>query len=149
MKKVRGYVFSRQFNSSTVPQRVQNIVIRDFCYNHNLQYLLSATEYSMPNTYKILESVLSKIKEIDGIVFYSIFQLPNSSIKRNIIYKKFLNNNKFLYFAAEDVSVKSKKGFEEIEKMIKINKSFNKYKEKSQIKYLKNFYNDKRKKKGS
>ena len=148
MKKVRGYVFSRQFNFTRVPQHVQNIVIRDFCANNNLQYLLSATEYSMPNCYKILDSVLNKINEIDGIAFYSLFQLPTNYTKRNTVYKKLYNKNKTLHFAVENISVKSKKEFEAIERMVKIQESINNNEAKHHIKYLKKIVDDKSKKKG-
>ena len=50
------------------PQHVQNIVIKDFCKNNQLEYLLSVCEYKMENSFLILNDLVKKIKNIDGIV---------------------------------------------------------------------------------
>ena len=47
----RGYIFSRPFHGNRVPQHVQNMVIRDYCQRNGLNYLLSATEYAMPDPF--------------------------------------------------------------------------------------------------
>ena len=54
MSKVKGYIFSRPFFGERVPQHIQNIVLRDYCNNKNLQFLMSATEYSANNSSYIL-----------------------------------------------------------------------------------------------
>ena len=98
MKKVRGYIFSRSINNNRVPQHVQNIVIRDFCNNSDLQYYLSATEYSMKNCYLILKSVLKEMSKFDGIVFYSINQLPIEKKKKELKFTKKCSKNQNFYF---------------------------------------------------
>ena len=74
MKKVRGYNFSRDFMGERVPQHVQNIVIRDFCQKRNLNFLLSASEYSMPNSFHILKDLTNKSQQTFEI---SKFELKN------------------------------------------------------------------------
>ena len=92
MKNVRGYNFSRPFMGERVPQHVQNIVIKDFCEKNKLNFLLSATEYSMKNSSYILNELINDLNNLYGIVAYSIFQLPESEKKRKemlqIIIKK-------------------------------------------------------------
>ena len=75
MNRVRGYIFSRSFMGERVPQHVQNLVIRDYCKKKDLQYLLSATEYAIANSFIILQEVLKELPKLDGIVFYSLFLL--------------------------------------------------------------------------
>ena len=75
MNGLRGYIFSRPFMGERVPQHVQNLVIRDYCKKQGFQYLLSATEYAMPNSHLILQQVLDELSELDGIIFYSLFLL--------------------------------------------------------------------------
>ena len=60
-KGYRGYVFSRSVDSHRVPQHIQNLVIRDYAARRKLHYLLSATEYTMPDCYLILEQVLAEL----------------------------------------------------------------------------------------
>ena len=47
-----------------VPQHIQNIVIKDYCVNNNYNFLLSATEYSMKDSFFILNYLIKNMKEI-------------------------------------------------------------------------------------
>ena len=105
MKKVRGYIFSRPFMGERVPQHVQNIVIRDFCQKNSLNYLLSASEYKMKNSFLILNDLVTNIKDLYGIVAYSLFQLPSNSKERNKILRKIIKKNKVIFFAVEQMKV--------------------------------------------
>ena len=108
MKKFRGYIFSRVFQKERVPQHVQNSIIREFCKKKNIEYLLSASEYTMKNSFLILNEILQSLKNIDGIVAYSLFQMPDNENERNKIFNKLLKNKKIIYFANEDLELKNK-----------------------------------------
>ena len=60
------------------PQNIQNLVLRDYCQKINCEYLLSGTEYAMQNSYLMLQQVIDEMPGIDGIVFYSLFQMPET-----------------------------------------------------------------------
>ena len=107
IKKVRGYIFSRSFLEERVPQHVQNIVIRDYCKNNNLHYLLSSTEYIIKNSHLMLEQVLNNLNKVDGIVAYSVFQLPTDREKRKKVYNKVIKYTKELHFAVEKMKIVS------------------------------------------
>ena len=98
MKKVRGYIFSRSFMGERAPQHVQNIIIRDFCKKNSLEYLLSASEYKMKNSFSILKGIVSNMKDFDGIVAYSLFQTPPNFSERNKILKKNNKKEKVYFF---------------------------------------------------
>jgi sporadic carbohydrate cluster protein (TIGR04323 family) len=115
MKKVRGYIYSRPFMGERVPQHVQNIVIRDYCERNGLHFLLSAAEYAMADSDLILEQVLCELKDIDGIIAYSLFQLPEDSIKRHRIYNQIIDMKKNMYFAVEGLSMTTIQDCERIE----------------------------------
>ncbi len=115
MKKVRGYIFSRSFMGERAPQHVQNIVIRDYCKKNNLFYLLSSTEYSIKDSHLILKQVLEELKNIDGIVAYSLFQLPEDDNLRNQVYNKILDLKKEIHFSVEGLKIVSNKDIEKIE----------------------------------
>jgi len=105
MKKLRGYIFARSFMGERAPQHVQNIILRDYCQKRGHELLLSAAEYAMPDSYMILESVLDDLANIDGIVFYSLYQLPTQSEKRRLVYSRVLDAQKSLHFAVEGMSI--------------------------------------------
>ena len=51
-------------------------------------YLLSATEYAMPDCYLILEQVLADLAALDGVILYSMFMLPADTGRRRQIYRR-------------------------------------------------------------
>ena len=67
-----------------------------------LHYTLSASEYKYCSV--ILESSYQN-KNIDGIVAYSLFQLPENISKRNKILNKIIKEKSFIGFAVEDIFV--------------------------------------------
>jgi sporadic carbohydrate cluster protein (TIGR04323 family) len=111
----RGYIFSREIGKQTVPQRIQNLVVRTCAERHGLTYLLSATEYYMDDCYMMLESTLDELGEIEGIIFYSTHQLPVDASERMKIYDKVLSSKKGLRFALEDMALFNEKDVKLIE----------------------------------
>jgi sporadic carbohydrate cluster protein (TIGR04323 family) len=120
MKKLRGYIFSRNFMGERVPQHVQNLVIRDYCQKNGYQYLLSATEYAMEGCHLIFYQVLDELNSIHGIAMYSLFQLPQHKEERNSIYEAILNKNKTLHFSVEGISLIQEKDVQRIEDIWKV-----------------------------
>ena len=97
-----------------VPQSVQNLVLRNYCLNNNLIFELSSTEYSMENSYYVLNKLIDD-KKYKKIIFYSMFQLPNNNEKRLKTLKKIIEKKKSIYFALEDQILKNTSNIEEIE----------------------------------
>ena len=93
------------FHGERVPQHVQNIVIRDYCNRKSFIYLLSATEYAMPDCYMMLEQVLNDIRQLKGIVFYSLCQLPSLREYRKTIFERVLEHGQELHFSVESLSI--------------------------------------------
>ena len=123
MKNVRGYNFSRPFMGERAPQHVQNIVIKDFCNKNGLNFLLSATEYSMKNSSYILNELINDLENIYGIVAYSLFQLPEDEIKRKSMLNKILKKKKKIFFACENLKVTNIKEMNSAETIWRIRKS--------------------------
>jgi sporadic carbohydrate cluster protein (TIGR04323 family) len=114
MKKARGYIFSRKFLGERIPQSIQNLAIRDYCSRNNIMYLLSATEYAMKNSSKVLFKIINEINK-EGIILYSLFQLPNESSQRDKIYKTAIKNKKKICFALENRILNNKDDIQTIE----------------------------------
>jgi len=118
MKKLRGYIFARPFMGERAPQHVQNIILRDYCTKQGHYLLLSASEYAMPDSYMILESVLDDLTNIDGIVFYSLYQLPMQPEKRRSVYSRVLEADKSLHFAVEGMSISQTEDIDAVEQCL-------------------------------
>ena len=122
-KGFRGYIFSRPFMEERVPQHVQNIVIRDYCSKKNIQYLLSSTEYAMENCALILRQLVKDLPSIDGIVAYSIFQMPEDDDERQSIFNSVLSFKKEIHFAVEGLSLYDNATYIHIENIWQVKKN--------------------------
>ena len=122
-KRLRGYIFSRPFMEERVPQHVQNIVIRDYCSKNNIQYLLSATEYAMEKSTLMLRQLITELPSIDGIVAYSIFQMPEDDAERQSIFNSVLSLKKEIHFAVEGLTIFDNETCSHIENIWKVKKT--------------------------
>lgn len=105
--KAKGYISSRSLNDGvTYDQNIQNLIIRNYCETNNYFFLLSATEFIMQNSYKMLYQLFHDHKEYDAIIFFSYHQLPKFSvIKKEMV--NLINKRKIISFAYENISVRS------------------------------------------
>jgi len=122
MSGMRGYIFSRPFMGERVPQHVQNLVIRDYCKKKGIQYLLSATEYAMAGSHLILQQIMEELPQLEGIVFYSLFLLPEQKKERDRVCKVILENKKTIFFAVEGLLMSNKIEHERIETIWQVQK---------------------------
>ncbi|MCB1052926.1 MAG: hypothetical protein H6510_00935 [Acidobacteria bacterium] len=102
MKGHRGYVFSRAMGGSFIPQRVQNLVLREYAKASGLDYLLAAVEYEMPGCWMVLNGLLEERNQIDGLIFYSSHQLPEKRPDRDFLYST-IGANFNLHLALEQL----------------------------------------------
>ena len=84
----RGYIASRRVRGDRIPQAVQGLVVRDYAQRMKLGLRLPAVEYAMPGCYMMLESVMEELPQIEGVIFYSLFMLPERASRREAIYQK-------------------------------------------------------------
>ena len=84
---------------------------------------MSVVEYSIVNSSLILNQLFNETKNIDGIGFYSLFQLPESDKKRQKFLSKIIKKKKFIFFAVENIIIFSKAGIERIESIWLIKKT--------------------------
>ena len=105
------------------PQHVQNIVIRDYCERAGYQYALSATEYAMSGSSLMLVQLVESIQSVDGIVAYSLFQLPEDQKMREKLCKAVLEAGKELHFAVENIAVLSENSLARLEVLWRVKQS--------------------------
>jgi sporadic carbohydrate cluster protein (TIGR04323 family) len=123
MSKLRGYIFSRPFLGERAPQHIQNIILRDYCAKRKFTFLLSATEYAMEGSNLILNQIVDNIDDVDGIVAYSLFQLPEDYFERIKIISKVLGKSKSLHFAVEGLIIDNDQSYQRCEMLWKLKKA--------------------------
>jgi len=116
----RGYISSRRFGGQRVPQHIQNLVIRDYCHRNGLQYLLSATELAMPNSFLMLAQLQDDIEKLQGIVFYSISQLPQENKQREQLFRRVISAKKSVHFSVEGLCVTDWGSAQRVEQILQV-----------------------------
>ena len=120
MKVLRGYIFSRPFLGERAPQHIQNIVLRDYCAKRNFTFLLSASEYAMNGSSLMLAQIVENLDNIDGIVAYSLFQLPEDNETRTRIICNILKKKKTFHFAVEGLIINDETSHQRCELLWKL-----------------------------
>jgi sporadic carbohydrate cluster protein (TIGR04323 family) len=141
----RGYIISRPVRGLSYPHRVQNLVVRDYATRHNLAYKLSATEYAMPGCYMMLYDVLAELPQLEGIILFSLFMLPQRTESRWKIYDLVLGAGCQLHAGLEEMVLQDRSEIENFEEMIQAvltlpNTPMGGYYQKSENPKLKNFF---------
>ena len=98
-----------------MPQRVQNLVIRDYCKSNGLHFILSVAEYRFAEKALQLRSIVEG--EDSDIVFYSLRQMPLDRVQRNSVYG-IISNGRRICFALEDIVIESLEDARLVELMI-------------------------------
>lgn len=101
----RGYIVSAPVRGTHYPQRVQNLVVRDYAQRRGLAYRLSLTEYAMPGSTMMLESLLAELDAIEGIILFSLFTLPADRVRRRLVYERALAAGKPVHAALEQLAL--------------------------------------------
>jgi sporadic carbohydrate cluster protein (TIGR04323 family) len=114
----RGYVGSRPVRGVAYPQRVQNLVVRDYAQRRGLAYRLSLVEHAMPGSYMILEDLLDELPRLDGVIFFSAFMLPPDPAARRAVYDRVIAAGATLHAALENRCVSDRRTCAELEETI-------------------------------
>jgi sporadic carbohydrate cluster protein (TIGR04323 family) len=125
MKNLRGYVSSRPIDGNSYPQKLQNLAIRDFAHKNKFNLILSGTEWNVNNSYLMFRSIIKKINTVDGIIFFSIFQISEdiSFFEKKII--KLIKKKKLITFALEEIIILTVSDLKKVILNLKIKKTLN------------------------
>ena len=122
-KVLRGYLSSRKLEGSRFPHRVQNLMIREYAHRRGGRYELSATELSVPGSYKVLVDLVEARNQYDGIVFFSLMQLPKKPGLRQWLYHSLHKDGKSLHFCLEQIDMHSDKSTGRVEELLAVKKA--------------------------
>lgn len=111
---LKGYIFSRPFMGERVPQSIQNMLLREYCKKKNYNFHLSSVEYCIDGSFIHLNNLVNNLKKYDGILAYSLFQLPAEPNARSELLLKILKHKKSFHCAIEDIEIKDKESIEKI-----------------------------------
>ena len=114
----KGYISSRSINDHPMPQRIQNMVIRNYTEKKGKIFSLSATEYIMDNCFMMLNALANEAAHYEAIALFSMYLLPTKKEDRFDIYHAFLTANTEIHFAFEELTIKTTDDIQLIEDIL-------------------------------
>lgn len=119
-KTFLGYNVSAPVAGAFVPQRVQNLCIRDYARSRGLLLTFTVSEYWDNRRSLILLAQLRHAKSIGGIVFYSLALLPPDQERRKSFLRDVLAHGLELHFALEELVVSDPGSAQRLERIHRI-----------------------------
>ena len=119
-KGTKAYTTPRSFGGFQIPITMQSTNLRNYCEKNGLIFHLHVVENQIPNTYLVLESLVEKADNYDGIVMCSVSMLPNDPQIRKSIVTRILKQGCKLHFTFEQIVVSSLKELAELEELISL-----------------------------
>ena len=119
-KGTKAYTTPRSFGGFQIPITMQSTNLRNYCEKNGLVFHLHVVENQISDTYLVLESLVEKADNYDGIVMCSVSMLPNDPQIRKSIVTRILKQGCKLHFTFEQIVVSSLKELAELEELISL-----------------------------
>ena len=119
-KATKAYTTPRSFGGFQIPITLQSTTLRNYCEKNNLFFHLHVVENQIPNTFLVLEALVEKAHQYDGIAMCSVSMLPNNREYRRLIVKRILEQGCALHFTFEQIVISSVNQTAELEELISL-----------------------------
>ena len=119
-KATKAYTTPRSFGGFQIPITMQSTTLRNYCERNNLIFHLHVVENQIPNTYLVLEAIVEKANQYDGIAMCSVSMLPNDRVYRRSIVERILEQGCALHFSFEQIVISSVDQNTELEELISL-----------------------------
>ena len=119
-KGTKAYTTPRSFGGFQIPITMQSTNLRNYCEKNGLVFHLHVVENQITNTYLVLESLVEKAANYDGIVMCSVSMLPTDSLIRKSIVTRTLEQGCKLHFTFENFVVAFPDQLTELEELFSL-----------------------------
>ena len=119
-KGTKAYTTPRSFGGFQIPITMQSTNLRNYCEKSGLIFHLHVVENQIFNTYLVLESLVEKADNYDGIVMCSVSMLPNDPRIRKSVVTRILEQGCKLHFTFEQIVVSSLEELAELEELVSL-----------------------------
>jgi sporadic carbohydrate cluster protein (TIGR04323 family) len=119
-KGTKAYTTPRSFGGFQIPITMQSTNLRNYCEKNGLIFHLHVVENQIFNTYLVLESLVEKADNYDGIVMCSVSMLPNDPLIRKSVVTRILEQGCKLHFTFEQIVVSSLEELVELEELVSL-----------------------------
>ena len=117
-KATKAYTTPRSFGGFQIPITLQSTTLRNYCEKNNLIFHLHVVENQIPNTYLVLEALVEKANQYDGIAMCSVSMLPIDRDYQRSIVERILKQGCALHFTFEQIVISSIDQIAELEELV-------------------------------
>ena len=117
-KATKAYTTPRSFGGFQIPITMQSTTLRNYCEKNNLIFHLHVVENQIPGTYLVLEALVKKAYQYDGIAMCSVSMLPNDREYRRSVVERILEQGCALHFTFEQIVISSSDQLVELEELV-------------------------------
>ncbi len=117
-KATKAYTTPRSFGGFQIPITLQSTTLRNYCEKNNLIFHLHVVENQIPNTYLVLEALVEKAHQYDGIAMCSVSMLPIDLDYQRSIVGRILKQGCALHFTFEQIVISSFDQIAELEELV-------------------------------
>lgn len=104
-KRYLGYNFAAPIRGSVIPQRLQNLCIRDYARARGLALTFTVAEYWDHEAALMLFAQFGHGSEMAGFVFYSLDLLPSAAPARARLFAALRDKKLEIHFALEELAL--------------------------------------------
>ena len=119
-KGTKAYTTPRSFGGFQIPITMQSTNLRNYCEKNGLVFHLHVVENQIPNTYLVLESLVEKANNYNGIVMCSVSMLPSDPTVRRSVVTRALEQGCKLHFTFEQLIVSSLEQLADLEELVSL-----------------------------
>ncbi len=119
-KATKAYTTPRSFGGFQIPITLQSTTLRNYCEKNSLIFHLHVVENQIPNTYLVLEALVEKANQYDGIAMCSVSMLPIDREYQRSIVKRILKQGCALHFTFEQIVISSVDQTAELEELVSL-----------------------------
>jgi sporadic carbohydrate cluster protein (TIGR04323 family) len=116
----RGYVTSREFGGCRIPVPIQILVLRDYAARKRLFFKLPVNENSFPHSYLVLEGLVRRLSDLEGILVCSMFMLPERPERRHRLYDHVFRQGAAMHLVMEDMVIRAPGDVEPVEDILAV-----------------------------
>ncbi len=117
-KATKAYTTPRSFGGFQIPITLQSTTLRNYCEKNSLIFHLHVVENQIPNTYLVLEALVEKANQYDGIAMCSVSMLPIDRGYQLSIVERILKQGCALHFTFEQIVISSIDHIAELKELV-------------------------------
>jgi sporadic carbohydrate cluster protein (TIGR04323 family) len=115
---IKGYTSRRAFSGFRIPIPLQSASIRRYCEDRKYVFNHHVVENLTPDSFLVLERVVTEAALYNGIALCSIGMLPRNTSHRNSLLQRCVDVNVSVHFVFEQYIVRTSSDIAELNELL-------------------------------